>query len=129
MAKPLVLWLFILANTLLFITSSIMLLLSSFAYYRYPRSVSYRYSTIGFGFIVLGGLVPPVYRLFIQSSYRLNVTERLLLQSGEGLLLAIGLGLLFYAITRHDSRSPRRDNYSKAFETNLSEIDDYRYNR
>lgn len=86
-------------------------------------------STIRFRFTVPGGLVAPVYRLFIHIDYHLNVTERLLLQSGEGLLLAIRLGWLFYAVTRHDSRSTRKDGYSTSFETDFSEIDDPRYNR
>lgn len=129
MARPPELWVFILANMLLFIMSSILMTLSFLAYYQNPRSASYRYSTIGFGLIVLGGLIDPVYRLFFRSDYHLNATERLLLQSGEGLLLAGGLGLLFYAITRHESNSSPTDGYSTPFETNFSEFDEQRYNR
>lgn len=114
---------------LLFIISSVLLTLSYFAYYQNPKNASYRYSTIGFGFIVLGGLVAPVYRLFIRSDYRLNVTERLLLQSGEGLLLAAGLGLLFYAITRHETNSSPTNGYSTSFEIDISDFDDRRGNR
>lgn len=123
MARSPELWLFIFANALLFLSGSVLLALSFFAYYRNPRVRSYRYSTIGFAFIVFGGLASPVYRLLIRSDYHLNAAQRLLLQSVEGILLAIGLGLLFYAITRHDpGSSPGNDHDS--LETNLYEFDE-----
>lgn len=109
MTRPPELWAFILANALLFLTGCLLMALSFFAYYQHPRESSYRYSTIGFAFIVLGGLISPVYRLGIRSDYHLNASQRLLLQSGEGILLAVGLGLLFYAITRHGAGSPPVD--------------------
>jgi hypothetical protein len=120
------LWAFILSNALLFVSGSILLALSFLAYYQNPRFTSYRYSTIGFGFLVLGGLASPVYRLLIRSNYHLNADQRLLLQSGENILLAIGLGLLFYAITRHNPRSSMRDDH-ESMETNLYEFDEHRY--
>lgn len=105
MAKPPELWAFILANALLFITGCLLTALSYLAYYQNPRASSYRYSTVGFAFIVLGGLISPVYRLGIRSDYHLDASQRLLLQSAEAILLALGLGLLFYAVVRHDRSS------------------------
>ncbi len=123
MARSPELWAFILSNVLLFISGSILLVLSSLAYYQNPRSASYRYSTIGFGFIVLGGIVGPVYRLLIRSDYHLNVSQRLLLQSGVSILLAVGLGLVFYAITRHNSGSSSAGDY-EPIERDLYQIDE-----
>ena len=104
MAKPPELWAFILANTGLFIISSVLTALSYLAY-RESEGGSYRFATVGFGFVVLGGLVEPTYQLGVRGDYHLNGTELLLLQAGEGILIAFGLGLLFYAITRHGDGS------------------------
>lgn len=101
--------------------------LSFLAYYLHPRKASYRYSTIGFTFIVLGGLISPVYRLGIRSDYHLDATQRLLLQAGEGILLAMGLGLLFYAITRHDASSSSVNDHD-ATDTDLFGVDDQWHN-
>ena len=125
MARPLELWAFIFANTLLFLISMLLMSLSFIAYYQNPRVKSYKYSTIGFGFIVLGGLVDPVYRLGIRGEYYLNGTGRLLLQSSEGVLLSIGLGLLFYAIMRHDVRPSSMDG-SDSMDTNIYGFDEQR---
>ncbi|WP_227356675.1 hypothetical protein [Haladaptatus salinisoli] len=105
MAKPPELWAFILTNALLFITGCLLTALSYLAYYQNPKKSSYRYSTVGFAFIVLGGLISPVYRLGIRSDYHLDASQRLILQSAEAILLALGLGLLFYAVVRHDGSS------------------------
>lgn len=126
MAKSLELWVFIMSNALLFISGSILLVLSILAYYQNTRVTSYRLSSIGFGFIVLGGIVSPVYRLLIRSDYHLNAHQRLLLQSGESILLAVGLGLLFYAIMRHDPRSSTKDD-SKSFVTDFCEFEEKGY--
>ena len=126
MARSPELWAFIISNSLLFISGAILLALSSLAYYQNPRYTSYRYSTIGFGFIVLGGILNPVYRLLIRSDYHLNTGQRLLLQSGGNMLVAIGLGLLFYAITHHDVKSSSTGG-SKPLETHLSEFDEQQY--
>ncbi|MFH5797267.1 hypothetical protein [Haladaptatus sp. CMAA 1911] len=126
MARSLELWVFIMSNALLFVSGSILLVLSLLAYYQNTSSRSYRLSTIGFGFIVLGGIVSPVYRLLIRSDYHLNAHQRLLLQSAESILLAVGLGLLFYAITRHDPRSPGKDG-SGPFATDFRELEEKGY--
>ena len=126
MARPLELWAFIFANTLLFVMSSLLMTLSFIAYYQNPKMKSYLLSTIGFGFIVLGGLVDPVYRLGIRGEYFLNGTERLLLQSSEGVLLSIGLGLLFYAIMRHDVRSSPTDGHD-SMDTTIYGFDEQRH--
>lgn len=101
MGKPLELWAFIIANVGLFVVSSTLAGLSYIAYRRQRRRRSYRLATVGFGFVVLGGLMEPVYQLSVRADYVITRTELLLLQSGETFLLAIGLGILFYAITRH----------------------------
>lgn len=108
MAKP-ELWAFILANIGLFIASSVLTVLSYLAYRRNDQQSSYKLSSIGFGLIVLGGLVEPLYQLIVRGDYNLSGGELLLLQSGEGLLIASGLGILFYAITRH-TRASSEDN-------------------
>ncbi|WP_266082749.1 hypothetical protein [Haladaptatus caseinilyticus] len=127
MAKSPELWAFILSNALLFISGSILLALSFLAYYQNPRSKSYRYATTGFGIVVLGGIVSPVYRLLIRNDYQLNASQRLLLQSGKNVLLAVGLGLVFYAITRHDPGSPTMGN-QESIEMGLDEFDEQRHN-
>ncbi len=126
MARPLELWAFIFANTLLFLMGSLLMTLSFIAYYQNPRVKSYKISTIGFGFIVLGGLVDPVYRLGIRGEYFLNGTERLLLQSSEGVLLSVGLGLLFYAIVRHDVRSSPT-NGRDSMDTDIYGFEEHRH--
>ncbi|WP_313690971.1 DUF7521 family protein [Halorarum halobium] len=95
------LWAFILANVGLFLVGSTLALLSYLAYRRNRGRRSYRLSTIGFGFVVFGGLVEPVYQLSARGDYVLTRDELLLLQSGETLLMAVGLGILFYSITTH----------------------------
>lgn len=128
MSRPPELWAFILANTFLFLIGSILMLLSFYAYYKSPKKLSYRYSTIGFVFIVLGGLVEPVYQLGVRGDYHLYGDELLILQSSEGVLLALGLSLLFYAIIHHDpSTSPTVDDRSTSIDTNLYDFDENRH--
>lgn len=105
MAKPPELWAFILANTGLFIISSVLTGLSYLAYRHSRGKHSYRVATLGFGFVVLGGLVEPVYQLGVRGDYNVDGTELLVLQAGESTLISMGLGLLFYAITHHDAGS------------------------
>lgn len=126
MARSPELWAFIVSNALLFISGSVLVTLSFLTYYQNPWVTSYRYSTIGFGFIVLGGVINPVYRLIIRTDYHLNAAQRLLLQAGESVLLAVGLGLVFFAITRHDSDSATA-NESESIGTNLYEFDERRH--
>lgn len=105
MANSPELWAFVLANTGIFIMSSVLTALSYLAYRQSDGQSSYLTSAFGFGFVVLGGLIEPVYQLGVRSNgtYGLNTTELLWLQAGEGTLIAIGLGLLFYAITHFSS--------------------------
>ena len=100
MAKP-ELWTFVLANIGLFIASSVLTALSYLAYRRNNEQSSYKLASMGFGLVVLGGLVEPLYQLVVRGDYTLTGSELLLLQTGEGLLIASGLGILFYSITRH----------------------------
>lgn len=100
MAKP-ELWTFVLANIGLFIVSSVLTALSYLAYRRNNGQSSYKLASIGFGLVVLGGLVEPLYQLVVRGDYNITGSELLLLQTGEGVLIASGLGVLFYAITRH----------------------------
>lgn len=105
MARP-ELWAFVLANTGLFIVSSVLTGLSYLAYRRDGRS-SYKFTTIGFGFVVLGGLVDPLYQLGVRGDYNITGSELLFLQTAEALLIASGLGILFYAITRYTANGER----------------------
>lgn len=101
MARPPELWAFVLANTGLFLISSVLTTLSYVAYRQSGGKTSYALAVFGFGFIVLGGLVEPTYQLIVRGDYHLTGTELLWLQAGETVLIAVGLGLLFYAITHH----------------------------
>lgn len=100
MARP-ELWSFVIANIGLFIVSSVLTGLSYLAYRRSNGQASYKLASIGFGLVVLGGLVEPLYQLVVRGDYNITGSELLLLQTGEGLLIASGLAILFYAITRH----------------------------
>lgn len=100
MVKP-ELWTFVLANVGLLIVSRVLTGLSYLAYRRNDRQSSYKFASIGFGLVVLGGLIEPLYQLVVRGDYNITGGELLLLQTGEGLLIASGLALLFYAITRH----------------------------
>lgn len=105
MARP-ELWAFVLANAGLFIVSSVLTGLSYLAYRRDGRS-TYKFATIGFGFVVLGGLVEPLYQLGVRGDYNITGNELLFLQTAEALLIASGLGILFYAITRYTANGER----------------------
>lgn len=113
MAKP-ELWAFVLANIGLFVVSSVLTTLSYLAYRRSNKQASYKFASIGFGLVVLGGLVEPLYQLVVRGDYNLTGGELLLLQTGEGLLIASGLGILFYAITRHTTTPSEPDGEQTA---------------
>lgn len=111
-------WAFILANTGLVLFSSLLMGLSYLAYKRSGGRSSYRVATIGFGFVVLGGLVDPVYQVRVGGDYVITVREFLLIQTAESVLIAIGLGVLFFAVTRHGRRSMRAaDEYEYEYES------------
>ena len=105
-------WVYVLANTGLFVVSSVLAGLSFLAYHQSDGERSYRSATVGFGFVVLGGLVEPIYLFVVQKNETITETEMLLLQAGEGTLIALGLGFLFYGITRHDGGPPNNGNRS-----------------
>lgn len=105
MSEPPELWAFVIANTGLFIASGVLTALSYVAYRQSGGDSSYRAATVGFGFVVLGGLVEPVYQLGVKGEYSLTGSELLVLQSGEGALITLGLGLLFWAIVNHRPES------------------------
>ena len=107
--KPPELWAFVLANIGLFVISSLLMGLSYLAYRQYDGESAYLLATVGFGSVVLGGLVEPVYQLGVRGDAVLNRTELLYLQSGETFFIAIGLGLLFYAIVRRDAGASGSD--------------------
>lgn len=113
MANPPEIWAFVLANTLLFLISSVLGILSYVAYRQSDGQRSYLLAAIGFGFVVFGGLVEPVYQLVVRGDSSIDGTELLWLQTGEGVLIAIGLGLLFYAITHHESGSSSEETSYK----------------
>lgn len=117
------LWAFIFANTILFITSSVLMVLSYIAYSRSEMKTSYLFATVGFGAVVLGGLVEPAYQLVVKDGPGLERTELLWLQTGEGVLIASGLGLLFYAIISHDSGASSTEEET-VYKFNPHDLDD-----
>lgn len=92
---------FVLANTGIFLVSSVLAGLSYLAYRQSDGRRTFRTAGIGFGFVLLGGLVEPAYQMGVRGDYHIDGAELLWLQTGEGVLITIGLALLFYAITRH----------------------------
>lgn len=113
MDRPPELWAFVLANTGLFLVSSMLTVLTYVAYRQSDGRTSFLTAAIGFGLVVLGGLVEPLYQLVVRGDNIIDGTELLWLQAGEGLFIAGGLGLLFYAITCHrtGSSSPKEETY------------------
>lgn len=103
MDRPPELLAFAFANALLFAASSVLTGVSYLAYRQSGRQRSYRFATVGFGFVLLGGLVEPVYQFGVRGDYHLTGTELLWLQTSEGLFIAAGLGLLFWAIVRRET--------------------------
>lgn len=115
---------FVLANTGIFIVSSLLAGLSFLAYRQSDGTATFRMAGIGFAFVCLGGLVEPTYQLVVRGDTLLNGAELLWLQSGEGLLITLGLCLLFFAITRHGSNpSSVRDAYDPSIEWDTSPSD------
>lgn len=121
MASPPELWAFVLSNVGLFIVSCLLTSLSYLAYRQSDGHRSYAITTVGFGFVVLGGLVEPVYQLGVGVDYTLTGAQFMLLQTGETVLIAAGLGLLFYAITRHGSAASSPEDDHAAFD----DVDSY----
>lgn len=99
------LWAFVLANVGLLVVSGLLTALSYLAYRQRNGQRTYFIATTGFGFVVLGGLVEPLYQLRTGLDFTISSTEFMLLESLETVLIAMGLGLLFYTITVHGSRS------------------------
>lgn len=114
---------FLLASTGMFLISSLLTGLSYIAYRQSEKRSTFLVATAGFGFVVLGGLVDPVYLSVVKASYHLAREELLWLQTGEGVLITVGLGLLFYAITNHASASTGSNDDS----IRLSDDGDFRY--
>ena len=104
------LWAFVLTNVGLFVVSSLLMALSYLAYRSRRGHQSYARSTVGFGFVVLGGLVEPVYQLGVGVDFSPTGTQLMLLEAVETILIAAGLGLLFYAITQHRTRTASTAN-------------------
>lgn len=105
MSDSLEFWVFILANTGVVLGAGLLAALSYLAYRRGNVQPSYRYATIGFGLIALGGFVDPAYLVMFAVEFHLSLTEHLFISVSEDLLLASGLGLLFYAITQYDAEA------------------------
>ncbi|WP_425492738.1 DUF7521 family protein [Halosolutus amylolyticus] len=103
MDSTLELWAYVISNIGAVVAGSLLTALSFIAYRRNTNQESYRFATLGFGLIVVGTLVDPVFFLWMSIDYHLSFTEILLLQVSEDLLFAAGLGLLFYAILQYDS--------------------------
>ena len=122
MAKSPELWAFVLANFGLFLVSSVLAVASYVAYRRSDEQTSYLMATSGFGLVMVGGLVEPVYQLVVRGDTHIDGTELLWLQTGEGILIAGGLGLLFYGITHHDTGSSATEG--ETYEFGPQEADD-----
>lgn len=104
-------WLYVLTNTGAVVAGGLLTVLSFLAYRRNSDQPSYRFATIGFGLIVFGTLVDPIYLLRATVDYRLTSAEVLLLQATEDILFTAGLSVLFYAIIKHaSSGSPTTDD-------------------
>lgn len=99
------LWAFVLTNVGLFVVSSLLMSLCYLAFRRRRDQRSYACATVGFGFVVLGGLVEPVYQLGVGVDFTPSGRQLMLLEAVETILIAAGLALLFYAITQYGSRS------------------------
>lgn len=113
MDNTLELWIYLLTNVGAIVAGSLLTGLCFLAYRRNGDQSSYRFATIGFGLILLGTLVDPVYFFRMSFDYRLTNAELLLLQISEDVLFAAGLGTLFYAIVHHDaSTSSTADNFT-----------------
>lgn len=97
------LWVYLVVNAVLFLFGSTLAGLSYVAYRQSDGQSSYLFASLGFGFLVLGGLVEPLYRFLVVDIYALNAEEVLLFQIGEGALIAFGLGSVFYAIVQYNS--------------------------
>lgn len=110
------LWAFVLSNVGLFIVSSLLTSLSYLAYRQSDGHRSYAIAATGFGFVVLGGLVEPVYQLGVGVDYTLTGAQLMRLQTVETVLIAAGLGLLFYAIVRHRPATASSEGGHAAFD-------------
>lgn len=115
------LWAFVIANLGAFLASSLLAALSYLAYRQSSGKASYKLATIGFGLIVLSGLVDVAFFFGVAVDHVLTGAEFFLLQAGEEVLNGLGLGLLFYAIITHDSSaSSTEDDHPAWMDEELS---------
>lgn len=119
MAEPPELWTFVLANLFVFGFGATLTGLSYWAYRSNASNPSFRYSTIGFGILTLGGIVEPIYQLGLRGDYMISGRELLALQTMEGVFVAAGLGLLFYSIYVHntDTAAANVDSLDNSMDT------------
>ena len=103
MDSPPELWAFVIANSGVFVTSGLLAGMCLLAHRQSGGATTYRDASVGFGFVLLGGLADPVYQLFFRGSAAPAVAELLWIEAAEAVLLTVGLGLLFLAIVRHGS--------------------------
>lgn len=106
MDNTLELWAYLLSNTGAIVAGGLLTGLSVLAYRRNPGRPSYRFASLGFGLILLGTLIDPVFLFRMSVGRHLTITELLALQFSEDILFAAGLGALFYAIVHHGSATP-----------------------
>ncbi|QLG27202.1 hypothetical protein HUG10_06445 [Halorarum halophilum] len=89
---------FLVANVLQFSVGIGITGLSYLAYRSSGGRPAFRNSTLGFLLITIGGVLAPVYQIWIKGDYSVSGRELLELQIMEGTLITIGLALLLYSI-------------------------------
>lgn len=94
-------WAFVVANLGVLLGGGLLTTLSYLAYRRRGQR-SYGFATVGFGLIMLGGIVDPMFLIMMSVDFSLDLYDVLLFTIAEDSLIAFGLGFVFYAITQHD---------------------------
>ncbi|QLG62145.1 DUF7521 family protein [Halorarum salinum] len=94
---------YLVANLLQFTVGVAITGLSYLAYRSSGRKASFRNSTLGFLLITVGGVLAPVYQLWIKGDYSISGLELLELQILEGSLITVGLGLLLLSIYSYNA--------------------------
>lgn len=99
MAEPPEFWIFLVTNSLLFVSGGVLTVLSFRAYLRVRRD-TLRFASAGFGLVTIGGLLDLIYQLFIRGDYHLGGRELLGLQAVESLTITVGLVVIFWSVAQ-----------------------------
>lgn len=98
---------FLMANVLQFTVGAVITGLSYLVYRSSGGKTAFRNSTLGFLLITIGGVLAPVYQIWIKGDYSISGRELLELQILEGTLITVGLALLLYSIYGFNTRPKR----------------------